>query len=463
MNKIALYQKYRPNNLEEMVGQDHVKKTLANSVRDGRLSHAYLFTGIRGTGKCLDPETLIFTDKGIFKIGELAKNDISNNKEGNVEELKINILGKDNLFNESSYFYYGGKKKTKEITTKRGYKIKCSLNHPILVFDKNLEFKYKKAEDILIGDIIPISRANFDYDNGNNIQKIVDITEEEICNKFNNNRYFTKYKNTKLPTIMSEDMSYLLGYIIGDGHTCKKTSVGISCAENDMIILLKNIIKNSLNTEVSISKDKRKESLYNIRVCGLKIRIFLKNLGIGYNKSNDKVIPHIILKTNKNNLSNFISGLFDSDGIANENNIELTLNNENIIRQLHSILTTVFGIHCSYCKKYNKKYDKYYHSIRISCIDNLDIFFKNIGVRNKSKFKKVMEHTYCGKKANTNIDIIPYVKEYINLFKEKYRYNKGGKIFNEFNEKIQLKGGFFVKTNILTAKNITYAKLNDIL
>ena len=43
--------KYRPRNLEEVMGQETIKTTLANSVKLGRLAHAYVFYGPRGCGK----------------------------------------------------------------------------------------------------------------------------------------------------------------------------------------------------------------------------------------------------------------------------------------------------------------------------------------------------------------------------------------------------------------------------
>ncbi|MBX9689033.1 MAG: DNA polymerase III subunit gamma/tau [Candidatus Obscuribacterales bacterium] len=46
-----LYSKYRPQSLGELVGQEGVKRTLVNAIEHNRLSHAYLFTGPRGTGK----------------------------------------------------------------------------------------------------------------------------------------------------------------------------------------------------------------------------------------------------------------------------------------------------------------------------------------------------------------------------------------------------------------------------
>jgi DNA polymerase-3 subunit gamma/tau len=50
-NEIVLYRKYRPRNFEEVLGQDHIIEVLKNAVRLKRISHAYLFSGPRGTGK----------------------------------------------------------------------------------------------------------------------------------------------------------------------------------------------------------------------------------------------------------------------------------------------------------------------------------------------------------------------------------------------------------------------------
>lgn len=48
---IPLYRKYRPQKLEELVGQEHIKNALTNAIELNKISHAYLFTGPRGTGK----------------------------------------------------------------------------------------------------------------------------------------------------------------------------------------------------------------------------------------------------------------------------------------------------------------------------------------------------------------------------------------------------------------------------
>ena len=48
---LALYREFRPATFKEVVGQNHITHTLSNQVKSGELTHAYLFTGTRGTGK----------------------------------------------------------------------------------------------------------------------------------------------------------------------------------------------------------------------------------------------------------------------------------------------------------------------------------------------------------------------------------------------------------------------------
>lgn len=51
MQKVALYRKYRPESFDGVIGQEHVTRVLRNAVLENKISHAYIFSGPRGTGK----------------------------------------------------------------------------------------------------------------------------------------------------------------------------------------------------------------------------------------------------------------------------------------------------------------------------------------------------------------------------------------------------------------------------
>jgi DNA polymerase-3 subunit gamma/tau len=51
MSYVALYRTWRPQDFDSLVGQDHIRTALTNALEMGKIAHAYLFTGPRGTGK----------------------------------------------------------------------------------------------------------------------------------------------------------------------------------------------------------------------------------------------------------------------------------------------------------------------------------------------------------------------------------------------------------------------------
>ena len=51
MSYKVLYRKYRPDNFDSVVGQEYTTNMLKNAIINGKTSHAYIFTGPRGTGK----------------------------------------------------------------------------------------------------------------------------------------------------------------------------------------------------------------------------------------------------------------------------------------------------------------------------------------------------------------------------------------------------------------------------
>ena len=77
-NSLALYRKYRPKTFAEVLGQDHVVDVLQSSVEAGKVSHAYLFVGSRGTGKT--SVARIFAEQIGVSVNDLYEIDAASNR-----------------------------------------------------------------------------------------------------------------------------------------------------------------------------------------------------------------------------------------------------------------------------------------------------------------------------------------------------------------------------------------------
>lgn len=96
----ALYRKYRPKTLSDVVGQSHITDTISNAIKSGKISHAYLLTGTRGVGKTSLARILAHEINGLEYLEGKAQLDIieidaaSNRRIDEIRDLrdKVHIL-----------------------------------------------------------------------------------------------------------------------------------------------------------------------------------------------------------------------------------------------------------------------------------------------------------------------------------------------------------------------------------
>lgn len=98
-HNVALYTKYRPHKFSEVLGQEHVTDALRESIKNGKIAHAYVFSGSRGTGKTsvarIFAREIGTTDKDLYEIDAASHTGVEN-----VRELKesINLLPFDSKY-----------------------------------------------------------------------------------------------------------------------------------------------------------------------------------------------------------------------------------------------------------------------------------------------------------------------------------------------------------------------------
>lgn len=102
MSEIALYRKYRPNTFAQVAGQDEIVSVLERSIADKNFSHAYLFSGGRGTGKTTVAR--IFAAAIGCKPADLSEIDGASNR--NIDDIRELRAGLSTLPFESPYKVY---------------------------------------------------------------------------------------------------------------------------------------------------------------------------------------------------------------------------------------------------------------------------------------------------------------------------------------------------------------------
>lgn len=102
MAEAALYRKYRPQKFNEVLGQDHIVKVLESSIDLDRISHAYIFSGSRGTGKT--SVARIFAKEIGTSVADITEIDAASNN--GVDEIRALNEAVSTLPFESKYKVY---------------------------------------------------------------------------------------------------------------------------------------------------------------------------------------------------------------------------------------------------------------------------------------------------------------------------------------------------------------------
>lgn len=231
MEYLALYRKYRPKELDEVVGQNEVKKILASSVKNGTITHAYLFSGPRGTGKttmakilakmvnCLNP-----IDGNACGECEICKNILNSNdvieidaaSNNGVDEIR-DLREKANLVPSSAKYKvyiidevhmlttqaFNALLKTLEEPPKHVIFILATTEYykiPLTITSRCQKFQFNKiSNDEIVGRLKEISKLEnieIDADALNEIAKISDGGMRDSINFLDQLRSFSSDKIT---------------------------------------------------------------------------------------------------------------------------------------------------------------------------------------------------------------------------------------------------------------------------
>ena len=346
----------------------------------------------RGISKCVTGNTLISTDNGLVKIGDLA-NWSKEEKEDFVNNYVMNIHGEMEV---SDVIFSNGLKDTKKITTTYGYELEGTHVHPILVMNDVGDIVFKTMSEVSDGDYVAINRKGVF---GKNTKLNFDM--ETYIDRLNKNQY--KVKHIDVPKELTEDFAYYLGMLQGDGCLTQNNYIIFTTADEQLLNFF-----TKFNKEVfSKNTNKRNSSKYDYTLNSVYIREYLKQIGFGYGKADEKVIPQCIMSAPKNIVAKFLRGLYDTDGTASNLHVSITTASKEMAIQIQQLLLN-FGIVSKRARRFNKKYQTYSYQIYIQSY-NIGIFNEEIGFGLSRKQDIVNKN--CNLKRNPNTNNIPHQQQ----------------------------------------------------
>ncbi len=358
-------------------------------------ARSLVIAGTRGSGKCVDGNTLIqLSDGSIIPISHLTKTEnIENEKK---YRLNLGVMSLENykIKNDSTDFLYKRKftEKLIKIKTQSGKEIITTPEHPYFTFDKGIKevFADHIKEDSFIASPRFIQtrpkEIEFNFD--------AQLKEDHFIFKGKTNSLKFKF-----PKKINVELAEFLGYVSGDGHIAP---TGIYFFNNNQHIreTYKTIIKKLFDVKY---REYKTRTTFCIRISSRNLsRLISSTFGIPIGKKSSKLeIPQQILQSNNSILSAYIKTLFDCDSHVSKVDIEFASASDKLVKQLQMTLLR-FGI-ISFKKIKiikNKSYSRLF--IRGESTKNYSL---NIGYNHPQKKKNLSKLSH--KTFNTNIDIIP--------------------------------------------------------
>ena len=398
---MALYRKYRPKKLGELLGQETNVLILKNAAKQNRLGHAYLFYGPRGTGKCVKYDTLVMDAKSgeVMTIEQAYK------------RKNINLFTLDNDYKLKSVcptaFIDDGIKPCFRVTTALGKSIEVTAVHPFLTIDG-----WKRLSELNVGDKIGLPRI------------------------------IPAFGSSEMP----EHQIKMLAYLISEGSlSSKKHAIGftnsdpklvrdfISAAEKFENILVAKYDSGGTRTPTyRVVQKKLRNWLNQPGMSKNSLVAFVKEFGLLGHKSATKFIPSLIFQLPKNSLALFLRTLFSGDGsifFQSTPTVAYYSTSKKLVTQTQHLLLR-FGIISRVKNRITKFNKKPYSSwaLEITNRESLAIFKNDIGFLGE-KAKRLAElETYSSTiTTNPNLDTIPS-RVYNLVYAAK---NESGKTWNE--------------------------------
>ncbi len=391
----------RPKSLAEYTGQRETVERLkiaidASKARAETLDHLLLY-GPPGLGKCITCDSLIQTaDRGLVPFADLLPQGM---QAGESRPAMVAVYGVDGP-EVATHFYYSGRVPTKKIRTQSGFALEGTPHHPVLVSSPDGPI-WKTLSELTSDDFVAVARgmnvwgsakaATYRPDSnddrraasercarrlhaelsrfvggaptasemrngwaqihGNGASPTAQLTakrlglplgEGRVTPSRLSGRLVSRPARNRTRTVkLTADMGYLLGALIGDGHIEKgaaNPAFVITCDETEMQAELQRVSRRVFGAAPLVKRygDKAAQLRWS-PACGQVCADF----GVEAVNAAHKCVPAAILQGPRAAAIGFLQGLFDADGHARCDGIELGLRSKKLCREVQLMLANL--------------------------------------------------------------------------------------------------------------------------
>lgn len=312
----------------------------------------------RGSGKCVSGDTYLFTTRGIKQIGKQI-NDLEI-----LSDAQFSVSNGYSLF-PAQKIYNDGIKPTNCFTTRYGYSISTTDDHPLMIMNIDGNIGWKKSADVRKGDFLVVSRGD----------------------------------NTWGYRQLEPDYAYYLGLLVGDGCLSRDNVVIFTNEDTDLLKAFQDLSEKFFEYRPCI-KNPKNRARHSI-IYSKNIRQKLIDDGLDISLSPTKKFPNILLDASRESVVAFLQGLFDTDGgvYVPRGQIHYCSASKELIRLVHLCLLNL-GI----VSGFRKKKDAWVIEIQSEASQK----FADIVNFRCIRKEKALKHMLLGRKFNTNVDILPH-------------------------------------------------------
>jgi len=353
-----------------------------------------------GVGKCVRPDTLVPTNRGMVQIKDLNPGLTQPDTEALVDGWSV-VVGGESL--PIKAFYYAGTKPSLKVRTRNGYEIEGSLIHPVMTRGSQGE-QFAKLPDLKVGDYLCIERRDGGFP-----------TEEpslRVPASANGSKMYS------VPRRMNPDLARLLGYIVAEGWVNTDRGFMISqdgCLNPDVNTDIVSLAKSQLSYTLDESdNDKYVSSTF--------LRTYLEWMGVDYTLSADKCIPPVVMQSTRESVIQFVRAYMDAEGSVCDNGLEVSSASEKLLRELQVVLLRLGVVSSRRPKKVEGNPHTYWRLTVTG--DNLRRYRKTVGM--VSSRKQAMLDVLCERDANSNTNVTPHAVGMVEALRSEIFLRAGG-------------------------------------